>query len=609
VSRQAQLTIDLNTGMKMRFAILCAAGLLFWLFSTLADADPQLPPGASVPDPDPITVEREIDPLFAEPLPPPSIIIAEEEMDPFLADPVPPAEIPEETDLDPADPWTEEIEEESNGVPLAEEESTLIFVPPGQGDESPLVIADEERGPLILDHELPAAIVFLARMADMNIHFDPRLTFTNQARVTLRWDNVTAEHALEEVLDNNGLMLIRNDTTGIARVTNKPAQAPLVTTLLQLKYAHPTNMLNVLRTTFADPRSKATADLRTRQLVLVTTATEMQAITNMIALLDTPSRQVLIEAHLLETSRNPRTIKGIDWSGTLEQQHFVFGNGITTGTTHTQIPGDAGTTTLPSGRTVNSHNSSMSTRTDLITQIGMGGISANTMRGFHPATAFLNADGVRAVLSFLNTDSDTEVVASPRAVTLDNQMATLSVTRAFPIFEVTPQTVQSPATAQITYTNVGTILHVTPRISTDNIIALKVMPEVSNIDSKDRQIINGQANEANVYAVRRIETDVLIPSGHTLVMGGLMSDTTTRTHTKVPVLGDLPGIGLAFRRDSKARSKANLIVFVTPTIVEDFDFRPTDTDFLQQKMEFPPEIQESAWDSGRPVNWMERKQK
>ena len=69
----------------------------------------------------------------------------------------------------------------------------------------------------------------------------------------------------------------------------------------------------------------------------------------------------------------------------------------------------------------------------------------DTAKGFNPATAFLDADGASAVLSFLNKDTDTEVVATPRAVTLDNQTATLSVTRAFPIFQVTPGSANSPA--------------------------------------------------------------------------------------------------------------------------------------------------------------------
>src|SRR6185436_4522681 len=94
----------------------------------------------------------------------------------------------------------------------------------------------ENRGPLTLDHELPAAIQFLARMANLNIHFDPSVTFTNVVgpdgkasgpTVSLRWDNVTAEDALQEVLDIHGLMLVANPRTKIARVTKKPTVAPL----------------------------------------------------------------------------------------------------------------------------------------------------------------------------------------------------------------------------------------------------------------------------------------------------------------------------------------------------------------------------------------------
>ena len=70
-----------------------------------------------------------------------------------------------------------------------------------------------------------------------------------------------------------------------------------------------------------------------------------------IARLDTPNKQVLIEARLIETAKNPTSVKGIDWSGTLQGQNVTFGNGVTTGATKTQPPGDPGTTTLPSGRT------------------------------------------------------------------------------------------------------------------------------------------------------------------------------------------------------------------------------------------------------------------
>ncbi|MBI4659197.1 MAG: hypothetical protein HY735_10170 [Verrucomicrobia bacterium] len=474
--------------------------------------------------------------------------------------------------------------------------------------------AADEKGPLTLDMELPMAIQFLARSANINIHIDPSITFTNLApvgpdgrptvpTVSLRWDNVSAKDALVEVLDIHGLTLLENPKTKISRVTRKPTEPPRITTMLQLKYSNPTNVMELIRSTFADTnKSRVTADFRTSQLLLVATEPETEAVTNLVAQIDTPTRQVLIEARLLETSRNPKTIKGIDWSGTLEAQNVTFGNGRTRGTTTTQTPGQASTITLPSGRTVTSSSGS-SARTDLTTELGFGGLGLDTLRGFYPSTAFLNADGLRAVLSFLNSDNETEVVATPRQVTADNQVATLSVTRAFPIFEITPGSAQTPPTAKITYTNLGTILKVTPRIAAQSNIVLKVVPEVSNIDSKDRQIINGDINEANVYAIRRMETEVMIPSGNTLVMGGLISDEATKTYSKVPILGDLPGFGLLFRRDSKARKKSNLIIFVTPTIVQDHDFQPTSTDFLKNKAVEKPDTEGSAWNSGKPHDW------
>jgi general secretion pathway protein D len=229
----------------------------------------------------------------------------------------------------------------------------------------------------------------------------------------------------------------------------------------------------------------------------------------------------------------------------------------------------------------------------------------DTARGFNPATAFLDADGVSAVLSFLNKDTDTEVVATPRAVTMDNQTATLSVTRAFPIFQITPGSANSPAGATITYTNLGTILYVTPRIAADKNISLKVTPEVSNIDSVDRQIVNGQANTANIYAIRRIDTSVMIPSGHTLVMGGLINDSKTKANTKVPILGDLPLAGAAFRSESKRRSKSNLILFITPTVLDEGDFHQSGSgkEYMQTRYQESAEPKETAWDSAEPHDW------
>jgi general secretion pathway protein D len=173
---------------------------------------------------------------------------------------------------------------------------------------------------------------------------------------------------------------------------------------------------------------------------------------------------------------------------------------------------------------------------------------------------------------------------------------------------VTQGGTQTGPTVNITYTNLGTILEVTPRISANSNIFLKVVPEVSNVDSVDSQVIVGELTTANIFAVRKVTTQVLIPSGNTLVLGGLMSDNTQKERSKVPILGDIPGMKYVFGHTSKDRRKSNLLIFVTPTIVEEEDFQPTETDFLQRK---PPVDQadgeiapfDKPWDGVEPYDW------
>ena len=472
------------------------------------------------------------------------------------------------------------------------------------------------------DTDLVDLIKILARQADINVLFDPKLiggvTSTNTPdgrpatspyRVpAFRMNDVTPEQAMEAILSNFNLQMVRDPRTRIARVTQRDEKQPdpLVTKIIQLKYSNPTNIMTAIAPILST-RSKSAADQRTSQIVVSATDKEWESVTAIINSLDTATKQVLIEARIMETSRKPSSVKGIDWSGTLRGQNFGFGNGNTTGTTTGTTPGAATTTTLPGGRTVTTTaGTSQSSVLTTLTGGAVPGISASTAAGFMPAVAFLNADGVRGVLSFLNQDSDTEVVATPRSVTLDNQTAKLSVTRAFPIFKITPGTSQTPAGSEVTYTNLGTILEVTPRIAPNGMISLKVIPEVSSVDGQDSQTVNGQLNQANIYAVRRIETQVTIPSGNTLVMGGLIRDDNAKSFTKVPILGDIPFLGQAFRHESKARTKSNLIIFITPTIVADSDYQATPTTFLRTKLVERAEATDNAWDSGKPKDWFRK---
>jgi type II secretory pathway component GspD/PulD (secretin) len=442
--------------------------------------------------------------------------------------------------------------------------------------------------PTIMMTEAPLtqAIDLLAREAKINYIVDPKVSFGPPGPrgepapapiITFRWENVTAQQALTTLLATYSLQLVEDPKTTIARITVKDPAAPdpLFTKVIQLKYTGVNNILDSVRAAIVDPRrSKVTVDTRTSQLVVVATEKEINSIDSLVERLDTPTKQVLIEAKLLETTINPSTFKGMDWTGTLRAQHVVAGN-------------DAFPTT--------NNPIAVLGNPALIARMAPWRLSPDAM--------FLNADGVSAIFSFLNENSDARILSSPRTVTLDNETAKIAVTRATPIINVTAGTANTTGGSQITYTNLGIIMDVTPRITANNYVNLRVVPEVSRVFDTVTKVIDGATFQADEYDVRRLQTQVMIPSGNTLVLGGLMQDDESQTGTKVPLLGDIPGLGFAFRSSGKSRQKDNLIVFVTPTIVEDSDFHPTHTDFLQSPVDATEGKDWSAWDSAKPADW------
>jgi general secretion pathway protein D len=304
----------------------------------------------------------------------------------------------------------------------------------------------------------------------------------------------------------------------------------------------------------------------------------------LIERLDTQTKQVLIEAKILETTLNPKTSKGIDWSGTLQNQNVAWGNNRQ----FAPVPDDS---EFPPLSTL---------WPKLISDAG---------GGFNPATAFLNADGVSAAISFLNLSGDTKVVSEPRMVTLDNQKATIDVGLLYPIVNVQASTANTTAGSQISYSNLTVNLDVTPRIAANNYIELKVMQGVTRLGSKVTSTVSSEVNIVDSFLSRKLDTTVLIPSGNTLVMGGLVQDENKTESTKVPIMGDIPVLGYLFRRDSKELNRQNLTIFLTPTVVEDSDFQPTKTDYLKTTADQKITEDWSWWDSGKSAGDVRRAKK
>ncbi len=514
-------------------------------------------------------------------------------------------------------------------------------VPTSPGADSGTTSSTDEKVDLVAfdNTGLEEAVRTLARQAGINLIFDPKVLDLRDAAgnkialpsVSIRFEHVSAMQALLALMDNYNWQMIQDPKSKISRITAKDPAAldPLTTVVVQLKYSNPTNIIAEIGPTISS-RSRMIADMRTSQIIISATEKELISVDALIQKLDTATKQVLIEAKILETTKDPSSKKGIDWTSTLAAQNVFFGNGFTSGTvnnssTASASGGSAGTPGLPGSGGASNATSLV---TGLITSIGSGGFSADTARGINPATAFLNADGVHAVLSFLNSDSETESISLPRTIALDGVPTELAVVRNIPVFEQ-QQTAgvgggQALATVKPNYNlsitdgsganailnEVGVKLKVTPRIVGGTNVFMDLKPEVSQREVGTEKITLGnQTSESPIFNRRKIITQATVPSGYTLVLGGLSSDSIAKNFTKVPGLGDMPFLGSLFRSNSKEHLKTTILIFVTPTIIQDSDFQMSHSQFLKTKDVPRPDLDETPWDSGKPVDWTKPKTK
>ncbi|HEY3755883.1 MAG TPA: secretin N-terminal domain-containing protein [Opitutaceae bacterium] len=207
---------------------------------------------------------------------------------------------------------------------------------------------------------------------------------------------------------------------------------------------------------------------------------------------------------------------------------------------------------------------------------GGGLIVQNPVFGAAPgdpaAQATFTHGGLTAVVQALRQQGVLKVVSKPRLRTLNNQPAVVRVGQDVPVF--THQVTQSPGTPPVITTNdtvtnvtIGTVLSITPQISADDIVTLDVTPAVSRLVSTT--LSPDGTISAPVIDIRQASSLVRVRSGTTVVMGGLVQDSSTSTERKIPILSDLPLLGKLFTGKDKETDRTELVFFLTPRIVPD----------------------------------------
>ena len=319
------------------------------------------------------------------------------------------------------------------------------------------------------------------------------------------------------------------------------------------------------------PDAYFSIDPETRRVVVIAPEEAMPYVFQVLTNLDRPKPQVLIKVVFLEVQHNNSSDIGIEGNynrvnNKLGSQllgyvtnfgmvpiRTITGSGSNTTTTVTPTPGITGYT--PISKTINVGNNF---------NLASGLASSGNAAGLYQ---ILGSD-FSATITAIAQAGSIKVLSRPSILARNNQPAQIVVGQQVPmITSVTYSAINSTPINSITYENVGVILNVTPFITADGLVEMIVNPIVSSLDMTTQIPIS-----AGVYApavnTRSANTVVVTPDGQTVVLGGMMQSEKTTADSKIPILGDLPLLGNLFKHKQKSETQSELIIFLTPHIVQ-----------------------------------------
>jgi type IV pilus assembly protein PilQ len=393
----------------------------------------------------------------------------------------------------------------------------------------------------------------LARQAKMNVVVSPAV----QGTINLRLEDKTPREVIEVVCQANGLIIDELNGVFYIKTAAEKAKEPTESFQYTFSYAQALLVAPLLKTQLNSGLAPE-VDVRTNTIFYREGKSNAEKIQKFLASVDTPTQQVMIEARLVEVNANPKQSYGINWGG-------VVGSSATP-----QVFKYGGSTVIEEGGPLNGIAvGEESGRLGLADFALNGSNKGNFGHMLASQFAILSVPQLSATLRLLNEDSDAEFLANPRVVASNNQKATIKITRLQPV----PQLNFNEQTAQAVFggfedKEFGNSLIVTPSINKDSFVSLTVQPEISNKVGDATFQFGGATVASPIIDKRTFDSNVLIKSGDTLAIGGLLQDEVTKGKTKVPVLGDIPLFGYMFQEKVNNRTKRNLLVFVTPTIIK-----------------------------------------
>jgi type IV pilus assembly protein PilQ len=422
------------------------------------------------------------------------------------------------------------------------------------------------------DIETRAVLQLLADVSGRNIV----VSDTVQGNVTLRLQGVPWDQALDIVLATKGLDMRANGNVIIVAPAEEIAAReradlesrkeikelePLVAEFLQVNYAKASDLADLISggggggNALISERGSVAIDDRTNILLLQDTADRIASIRRLVTTLDIPVRQVLIESRIVVVRDDFSRDLGIRWGATIVKES---GNGLITTTGSSD-----GTNSIVNDAADNINSSGQPFPVgipDLDDRFNVNLPVATPAGRF--ALAILDDDYlIDLELSALQAEGRGEVISSPRVITANGKEATIKQG-----VEIPYQEASSSGATTTSFKEAVLSLTVTPQITPDNRV---IMDLLVTKDSVGEIVTTTGGGFVPSIDTRSVETQVLVNNGQTVVLGGIYETEQGETQTKVPYLGDIPGLGVFFRSTRVISQKSELLIFITPKILKE----------------------------------------
>jgi len=328
-------------------------------------------------------------------------------------------------------------------------------------------------------------------------------------------DPQTRTVILIDVPDKLGQMVAAAE--GMDRVAELQTQA------FELRYAKAADVKPEVEKALTPKLGAVRLDKRTNTLVVTDLVSQMQDIRRVISAFDRKTREVVIQARIMEVRLDDRLQVGVDWEALFKT---VVDVRVTQFFPIVPAPGASGKLTLGT----------------------------------------FSSDKFRSVLELLQSVGKTNILSTPHIAVVENEEAKIIVgTREAYVTSAVTQTASASTTAeQVTFVDVGLQLKVLPTINEEGFVSMKIKPEVTSVT---RQLTTAAGNNIPIIDTSSAETSVMVKDGTTLVIAGLMKDEKVGTEKKLPLLGEVPILGALFRSRDDRVAKTELIFFLTPTII------------------------------------------